>query len=157
MLKGQKEDRIWVDEQIKTILYGRISSSKQKTSLAKQKKLLKDRYPKSEFVFDVASGFNQNRREYRAILELAINKTPVHIVATTSDRITRTGFQVIKWIVELSGGRIELLEEKDSSEKFDSTILISFITSFINSYYGKRSAIRRKSDNKQKDKDISEK
>ncbi len=141
--------RVWVDEPIVTILYARVSSSKQKTSLARQEQLLKDKYPEAKFISDIASGFNQNRRGYKTILESAINGNPQHLVATTSDRITRTGFQLIKWLVELSGGRVELLEESDNSEQFDTKTLIAFITSFINSHYGKRSASRR--NNKQKD------
>jgi predicted site-specific integrase-resolvase len=136
--------RIWVEEDPTVVLYGRISSSKQKSSLKKQEKLLKAKYPDARFLSDVASGFNQNRRGYKAFLEHAINGDPLHLVATTSDRITRTGFPLIKWIIELSGGRIELLEETDTAEEvFDTATLIAFITSFINSYYGKRSAKRR--------------
>jgi putative resolvase len=140
--------RVWIDEPIVTILYARVSSAKQKTSLARQEKLLKDKYPEATFISDIASGFNQNRRGYKTILESAINGDPQHLVATTSDRITRTGFQLIKWLIELSGGRVELLEESDNSEQFDTKTLIAFITSFINSHYGKRSASKR--NNKQK-------
>jgi putative resolvase len=148
--------RMWVDEPSITILYARFSSSKQKSerrklryfvSLAKQEELLRKKYPNARFISDIASGFNQNRRGYRTFLELAINGNPLHLVATTSDRITRTGFPLIKWIIELSGGKIELLEETDCSEQFDTTTLIAFITSFINSYYGKRSGNRRGKDN----------
>ncbi|HDN25495.1 MAG TPA: hypothetical protein ENG03_00055 [Thioploca sp.] len=139
--------RVWVDEPITTILYARISSAKQKSSLVRQEELLRKKYPYAKIISDIASGFNQNRRGYRAILEQAIEGNPLHIVATTSDRITRSGFALIKWIIELSGGRIELLEEPDYSEQF-----IAFVTSFINSHYGKRSARRN---HKQKDKDLS--
>ncbi|KHD05554.1 hypothetical protein PN36_29810 [Candidatus Thiomargarita nelsonii] len=102
---------------------------------------------------DVASGFNQNRRGYKTFLELAINGNSLHLVATTSDRITRTGFALIKWIIELSGGRVELLEESDHSEqlrnevtllRFDTKTLIAFITSFINSHYGNRRSAKLK-------------
>jgi len=65
--------------------------------------LLKNKYPEAKFISDIASGFNQNRRGYKTILESAINDNPQHVVATTSDRITRTGFQLIKWLIELPG------------------------------------------------------
>ncbi|MFK5969442.1 MAG: recombinase family protein [Candidatus Marithrix sp.] len=145
--------RVWVDESTVTILYARVSSAKQKSSLLKQEQLLKDKYPEATFISDIASGFNQDRRGYKAILESAINGTPQHIVATTSDRITKTGFALIRWIIELSGGRIELLEESDNSEQLDTKTLIAFITSFINSHYGKRSA----NNNKQENKNLSSK
>jgi predicted site-specific integrase-resolvase len=140
--------RVWVEEPSVTILYARVSSSKPKSSLVKQEELLRKKYPDARFISDIASGFNQNRRGYRTFLELAINGNPLHLVATTSDRVTRSGFALIKWIIELSGGRIELLEEPNTSEQFDTKTLIAFITSFINSHYGKRSAKRN---NKQED------
>jgi predicted site-specific integrase-resolvase len=89
--------RVWVDEPIVTILYARVSNTKQKTSLARQEQLLKDKYPAAMFICDIASGFNQNRRGYKTILESAINGNPQHVVATTSDRITRTCWGLIKW------------------------------------------------------------
>ena len=145
--------RVWVDEPTTVILYARVSSSKQKSSIEKQKELLKSKYPNARFLSDIASGFNQDRRGYRTILELAIDGNPLHLVATTSDRITRSGFALIQWIIELSGGKIELLEESDHSEQFDTKTLIAFVTSFINSYYGKRSAKRN---HKQENTDLSE-
>jgi len=117
--------------------------------LARQKQLLKAKYPEARFICDIASGFNQNRRGYKTILESAIFGTPQHLVATTSNRITRTGLGLIKWLIELSGEKVELLEESDNSEQFDTKTLIAFITSAINSNEGKRSASRR--NNKQKD------
>jgi len=89
--------RVWVDEPIIIILYARVSSSKQKSSLAKQEELLRRKYPEARFISDIASGFNQNRRGYKTFLEFALNGNSLHLVATTSDRITRTGFALIKW------------------------------------------------------------
>ncbi|MCK5524803.1 MAG: recombinase family protein [Thiomargarita sp.] len=89
--------RVWVDEQTVTILSARVSSAKQKTSLARQERLLQEKYSEARLISDIASGFNQNRRGDKAILESAINGNSQPLVATTSDRITRTGFQLIKW------------------------------------------------------------
>jgi predicted site-specific integrase-resolvase len=63
--------------------------------LARQEQLLKNKYPEATFISDIASGFNQSRRGYKTILESDINGNPQQLVATTSDRITRTGFQLI--------------------------------------------------------------
>jgi predicted site-specific integrase-resolvase len=158
--------RVWVEEPSVTILYARVYSAKQKSerrkqkfdslryyfvSLLKQEELLRKKYPDARFISDIASGFNQNRRGYRTILELALDGNSLHLVATTSDRVTRSGFALIRWIIELSGGRIELLEEPYNSEPFDTKTLIALKTSFINSHYGKRSAKRN---HKQEDKDL---
>ena len=143
--------RVWVEEPSVVILYARVSSKKQQSSLKTQERRLKKHYPDGQFISDIASGCNQNRRGYKAILERAIEGNSLHLVATTSDRITRTGFPLIKWIIELSGGRIELLEEEDSTDQFDTKTLIAFIARFISSYYGKRNRNRYQ----QKDKDLS--
>lgn len=140
-------NRIWVETDHTTIGYCRISSSEQKSSLDTQEEIIRKKYPKIRIVKDIGSGFNFKRKEFKAILEQCLQGTSIKIVATTQDRITRTGFEFIKWIIELYGGSIELLENKDSTdESFDTETLISFITSFVNSYYGKRSSNRNKKD-----------
>ena len=150
--------RIWVEFEPEVILYGRISSAKQKSSLITQEKILKKEYPNGNFISDVGSGFNFKRRQFVTILERSFNGVSIHLVATTQDRITRTGFGLIKRIIELSGGQVELLEEFDKPEEFDTKSLIGFITSFINSHYGKRSTKRKEGNcNKQKNTDFPKK
>jgi predicted site-specific integrase-resolvase len=137
--------RVWVEIEPIVFLYARISTSKQITSLEKQKELLLKEYSDGKFISDIGSGFNFERRGFRTILEQSLSGSPCIIVATTQDRITRTGFGLIKRIIELSGGEIRLLEEDiNKCEKFDTSTLISFITSFINSSYGKRSSKRKR-------------
>jgi predicted site-specific integrase-resolvase len=68
----------------------------------------------------------------------------ITVVVTTQDRLARSGFELLRWIIEFSGGRIESLEESIETEKFNTKELIGFITSFCNAYYGKRSVQRRK-------------
>ena len=129
--------RVWVEEPSTVILYARISSKKQQSSLETQERLLKKHYPDGKFISDIASGFNQNRRGYKAILERAIKGNSLHLVATSSDRISRSKFQLIQWVIELSGGKIELLAEKNTTKSFNTKTLIAFITCFINDFYGK--------------------
>ncbi|MDE2791600.1 MAG: recombinase family protein [Paracoccaceae bacterium] len=74
-----------------TILYARVSSARQESSLDTQERLLRDRYPDGQVVRDVGSGFNFRRRGFVALLERALRGEAVHVVAATSDRITRSG------------------------------------------------------------------
>ena len=126
------------------VLYARVSSKKQESSIEKQKKLLKEKYPNSEVIIDIASAFNFERKGLKSILESAMSGNSIEVVVTTQDRLARSGFGLIKWVIELHGGEIISLEEEISSEAFDTKELIGFITSFCNSHYGKRSARRRK-------------
>ena len=126
------------------ICYARVSSKKQETSIETQKRILLQKYPETEFIYDIASAFNFQRKGLKTILELAMSGNAIHIVVTSQDRLARSGFELFRWIIEFSGGRIESLEESIKTEKFDTKELIGFITSFCNSYYGKRSDQRRK-------------
>lgn len=137
--------RIWIQEEQTTILYCRVSSKKQESSLDTQQRLLEEQYS-GKVIRDIGSGFNFQRRGFVSVLERALRGEPIKLVATTSDRITRSGFPIIKHIIELSGGSVELLEEDDTSDQFDISHLISYIASFCNSVHGKRSSKRNKED-----------
>ena len=76
----------------------------------------------------------------------ALRGEAVHVVATTSDRISRSGYPFIRHVIELSGGSIELLEENTVTEQFDVRTLIAYITSFCNSVHGKRASQRHAKD-----------
>ena len=141
--------RVWIDlGEPEVTLYCRVSTHKQKTSLETQENLLKDFRPEGDVIHDIGSGFNFERRGFKTILERSLKGIPQHVVATSRDRIARAGFPLVEKIIELSGGRIEILDEEDvQEEKFNIDELISFITSFVNSYYGKRSSKRKKDKN----------
>ncbi len=137
--------RIWIREELTTMLYCRVSSKKQESSLDTQQRVLENHYD-GKVIRDIGSGFNFQRRGFVSILERALRGEPIKLVATTSDRITRSGFPIIKRIIELSGGSVELLEEDNTTDQFDVSYLISYITSFCNSVHGKRSSKRNKED-----------
>lgn len=153
--------RVKIDLEERVIGYARVSSAKQRSSLQRQVERLRVAYPNAEIIADTASAFNFQRKGIETLLEYALSGIAVTLVATTQDRIARSGFELIKKCVELSGGHIELLDETpDPAEtEFNTTELIAFITSFCNSYYGKRSAgIRRskQTDNMSKGESLSE-
>ena len=130
--------RVWVPVEPDTILYVRVSSARQGSSLDTQERLLRGRYPDGRVVRDVGSGFNFERQGLVALLERALRGEAVHVVAATSECITRAGYPLIKHVIELSGGSIELLEEGDLSDRFDVRCLVASIASFCNARHGKR-------------------
>ena len=73
------------------------------------------KHPDSEFISDIASACNFKRKGLQTILESAMLKNPTLVVVTTKDRLARSGFELIKWLIELSGGRIDILDDPDSS------------------------------------------
>ncbi len=134
-----------------TILYARVSSKKQVTSIEKQKELLENDYPNCEFLYDIGSGFNFKRRNFIKLLERVLSGEAIRIVVTTPDRFSRAGLTLLVKIIEFYGGEIVFLEDDNKTESFDTATLLSFLTSFCNSQSGKRAASRYK-----KDKDLSE-
>ncbi|MEZ9709413.1 recombinase family protein [Vibrio breoganii] len=132
-------------KQERVICYARVSSKKQSSSIETQRDILLRKHANAEFVFDVASSFNFRRKGLRSILERSFRGDPIKVVVASQDRLSRAGFDLIKWFIELSGGCVEVLDDNTQAKSvFDSETLISFITSFCNSYYGRRSHQRRK-------------
>jgi len=84
---------------------------------------LSEKYPKHEQLIDIASAFNFERKGLKTILEYAMSGTPVEVVVTSQDRLAKSGFQLIRWIIELYGGEIIILDKKIKTEKFDTTNL----------------------------------
>ncbi len=113
--------RVWVPVDPEVVLYARVSSAKQKSSLDTQQRLLFDAFFGARIVRDTGSGFNFRRPGFLTLLERALRGEPIQLVATTSDRITRSGVPLIRHIFERSGGGIRLLEEDDHAGHFDIT------------------------------------
>jgi predicted site-specific integrase-resolvase len=145
--------RIWEPSgSQRVILYARVSSAKQKSSIATQERILRSKYPSAEFKFDIGSGFNFKRRKFRAILEQILCGNPVKIVVASRDRLSRSGLELLEQICKLFGSEIEEIEPLDQNlsatrDAFGIEYLIAYITSFCNSNSGRRSASRRTTNN----------
>ena len=90
--------RVLLNQQRK-IAYARVSSARQKSSIDTQKSLLLKKHPDSEFISDIASACNFKRKGLQTILESAMLKNPTLVVVTTKDRLARSGFELIKWLI----------------------------------------------------------
>ncbi len=138
--------RIGLEIEDYTIYYARISSQKQKTSLVTQIKAIKEvcNDKNAEEITDIGSGFNFKRKGLKAILERCLKGQTIHVVVSNQDRPTRVGFEFLQWIFTRTGGSVTVLDKTETKQELDYDNLISFITVFCNSYYGKRNASRNK-------------
>ena len=143
--------RVWVAPPASTVGYCRVSSKKQESSLRTQSAIISKAYPNAEIIRDVGSGFNFNRKGLQTVLERSLHGAAVTVVVTTRDRLCRTAFPLLRWLIELHGGRVVSLEEDDTADRFDTRTLLAFLTSFCASQHGKRAGRR-----KQKDPDLSD-
>ena len=113
--KGE-HNRLWVRTKTDTVLYCPVSRNKQTNSLDTHEQLLRSRYP---------NGLNFKRRKFVTLLERALRGETIHVAATTSDRIMRFGYPIIRTIIESSGDSIEVLEENGEVEIFGIRTLVA--------------------------------
>ncbi len=98
-------------KQKRLICYARTGSPLGGSEIVEQKRILLKRYPDAKFISDRSSICNFEREGLHAILKSAILGDPIHLVVTTKDRLADSGFELIRWLIELSGGHIEILND----------------------------------------------
>ena len=124
--------------------YCRVSTSAQKDDLDTQVQNVKSyMYAKGykfEIITDIGSGINYKKK---GLLEL-INKINNHEVSTVvvlyKDRLIRFGFDLLNYLCEINGVKIEIIDNTEYSKEQELTDdLIQIITVFANRLYGQRS------------------
>jgi len=104
-----------------TICYCRVSSYKQKDDLQRQVEYMQKKFPKAEIITDIGSGINFKRKGLKSILERAIEGDKLKVVSAHRDRLARFGFELIRWIIERSGGELLVLNESNLSPETELT------------------------------------
>ncbi len=122
---------------VKTIIYARVSSSKQKEDLDRQAQRLVDfcmarGWTIDSIVKEVASGLNDSRPKLQTILDL---NTPVRLVCEHKDRLTRFGFNYLHTLLP---GEIVVANPAATDKEDLMQDLISVVTSMVARYYGNR-------------------
>jgi len=133
-VKEEKED---LDKNI--VIYCRVSSYEKKDDLLRQVERCKDYciargYQVTKIYKEVASGMNDNRKQLYKLFD----GEPDVIVIEHKDRLTRFGFNYIKYFLEKSNSKIEILNPDINDENDLIKDLISIITSFCCRLYGLR-------------------
>lgn len=143
-----KTGTIIVDESVEakrdeyTIVYARVSSSENKSTLESQAKRLVDfccakGWKINEVVKETGSGLNDSRKKLMKIFK---DKKATRIVVEHKDRLTRFGFNYLK---ELFDGEIFVVNEADDSKQDLIQDFISVINSFCARIYGQRRSKRK--------------
>ena len=125
-------------------IYCRVSSSKNKSNLERQKQRLLDYcaakgYRVSKVVCEIGSGLNDNRKKLESLL---VDKSITKIVIEHSDRFSRFGMNCIKKLLELDGRSIEIINTHDNDRDDLMQDFVSIITSFTARLYGQRRSKR---------------
>jgi putative resolvase len=134
-----------VVKQRRVILYARVSSNSQRDDLEGQVKVLEDWARQNnivdyEVVTDIGSGLNEDRRGFKKLLRLAVERKISKIVIAYPDRLTRFGFKTIEELLRPFGVEIVALnhEDKDPREELVED-LITITSHFAGKLYGMRS------------------
>lgn len=124
--------------------YARVSSHTQKDDLERQIETIKE-YAKEkgwqiQILKDIGSGLNENRKNYRKLLELVAKGEVSKVIITYPDRLTRFGFKTLEFFFQQHGTKIITLNEKDKTPKEELIEdLITIISHFAGKLYGMRS------------------
>jgi len=103
------------------ICYCRVSSYKQKDDLERQIKFMQERYPNADIIKDIGSGLNFKRKGLKAILGKALGGDCITLYVAHKDRLCRFGFDLIEWIIKMSGGSIVVLDKTVLSPESELT------------------------------------
>ena len=130
----------------KNVLYCRVSSTKQKDDLEKQKQILSDFCNANGYIIDeiyseIASGMNEDRIEFNKLIDSVINEEIENIYITYKDRLTRFGYKYFENLFDKFGTKIIVLNNTINQESFEqelSSDLISIIHHFSMKMYSNR-------------------
>lgn len=131
-----------------SVVYCRVSSTKQKDDLQRQIELARTQFPTHKVISDIASGINWERKGLQTILEYAMQRNLEELVVFHKDRLSRSGFDLIKKIIETSGGKVIVVDNQisKSAEQELAEDLLSIIHIYSCRQMGRRRYSRRKED-----------
>lgn len=153
------------DVQKLTILYCRVSTSKQKCDLDRQRDLLKTAYPDSEIITDIGSGLNYNKPGLTKLVGLVCRESVSRIVVTFKDRLLRYGYELFEQMCKEHNVKIvvytESVSDIESSEENETQELQEDLLAIVNVFVARRNAkkgnmlrkLRREAVTKQCDED----
>ena len=93
-----------------------------------------------EILKDVGSGLKEDRRNFKELLKMVMNKEVSKVVIAYPDRLTRFGFKILEEFFKSYGTEIVVInkEEKTPQEELIED-LITIISHFAGKLYGMRS------------------
>lgn len=132
-----------------TVIYGRVSTYKQKNDLKNQMETLTDFVNKRGYQIDysysdIASGISfKNRKEFFELLDMVIQGKVKRVVITHKDRLSRVGFDLFKHLFDKFGTEIIVMSDY-LDPKTDEREIMSEIISLLHCFAMRQYSARRK-------------
>ena len=123
----------------KNVIYGRVSTPRQKVDLNNQIELIKQ-YMISKGIevddvySDIASGLNEKRINFNRLLEQVFKKEIDTVYITFKDRLSRFGFDYFTTIFSYFGTKIVVLDNKEETNKTYQQELTEDLIAIIHNY-----------------------
>ena len=136
------------DVKRKTVLYARVSTSKQKNDLQNQIDQMKqwcfmNGYTINAIYSDIASGISfEKRKGFFQMLDEIMNSKVEKVVITYKDRLIRSGFELFSYLFRKYRTEIVVISEV-GNEKLDSDEVFEEIVSLLHCYSMKMYSKRR--------------
>lgn len=136
-------------QKTKTLVYARVSTSKQKDNLERQVgRLLEyctDQGWNLELHKDIGSGLNDRRKGFNRLLRRISEDDVARVVMEYEDRLTRFGFAMFERYCEQFNVEVVVLRQKESVdfEQEFSEDVIALVASFSARLYGRRGGRKR--------------
>jgi len=137
----------------KRFCYCRVSSTKQKDDLGRQVEFMRQRYPQHSIIEDVGSGLNFKRKGLLTLLDSVCGREVEEVVVAHRDRLSRFGFELIKWLIEKNGGKLLVLNDVSQSPQAE---LVADLMSIIHVFSCRLHGLRKYSSKIKKDQDLSQ-
>ena len=143
-------------------IYARVSSTKQKPDLERQIKFLSEEFPEHKVIRDIGSGINWSRPGLRTLLRYCLDGSIREVVVSHRDRMSRLGFELLKFIIEEAGGELVVHSESTSESGPDEfrpeselgEDLLSIIHIFSCRHYGRRKYRRNPGKTEEKSEEV---
>ena len=135
------------DVKRKTVIYARVSTTKQRNELNNQIQQLKqwcfmNGYTINAIYSDIAPGISfDKRKEFFNMIDEIINYKVERVITTYRDRLGRVGFDLFKHLFEKFGTEIIVISEAGDQKLYSEEIfddIISMLHSYSMKLYSKR-------------------
>jgi predicted site-specific integrase-resolvase len=138
-----------ITEGRKCVIYGRVSTLKQKNDLNNQIDTLtnfaiSNGYIVDKVYKDIASGLSFDRMEFKSMLIDVINHKIKTVIIANKDRFSRISFKMWKELFEYFNCNIIIANETDNTNEEDEKEIFEDIISLIHCFAMKMYSKRRK-------------
>ena len=152
-IDSYKDNTVIKEDTRTNVLYARVSNTKQYEDLQNQIETIKNYCLNKGIIIDevykdIASGMNEQRKEFNILLDEVIKGNIKTVYITFKDRLTRFGFEYFKELFRKFDVNIVVLDSNEESSKtFQEELtedLISIIPHYsMKLYSGRRNKLKK--------------